>query len=358
MNNPSPKYLVVTQWLREKIESGEIGPGQRLPSEHALSHQFGISRQTVRHGIGILENEAILERRQGSGTYVRQAKAQGDARAHSIAVISTYIDDYIFPATIRGIERVLSQNGYAMQLVITHNRVENEARALAALAQQRVAGVMAEPAQSGLPNPNLPLYQKLQAAGVPVLFFNARYPHTPFPCVALDDERVGRLATEYLLAQGHRRIAGFFKSDDTQGHLRYMGYCKALMARDLLDSHNLFWYDTGDIPALFQKMQPIAERVSGCTAAVCYNDIVAEKLMAHLHRQGLSLPRDMSIVSVDNSALAERSEPPLTSINHPKEALGRTAAENMMRLLQDSTFDANLAFAPQLVVRASVATLP
>lgn len=65
-----PRYMEIVDWVKERLERKELGPGERLNSENELSELFGLSRQTVRHAIGVLEEEGIVVRRQGSGTYV------------------------------------------------------------------------------------------------------------------------------------------------------------------------------------------------------------------------------------------------------------------------------------------------
>ena len=63
------KYMTVVQWVQKKMEDGSIGTGDKLPSENEMSRQFHLSRQTVRHAIDVLEQQRLVTRIQGSGTY-------------------------------------------------------------------------------------------------------------------------------------------------------------------------------------------------------------------------------------------------------------------------------------------------
>ena len=56
----TPKYQELTEQLRLQIVSGEIAPGQKLPSENTLSAQYQVSRQTVRKALAILQNEGYI----------------------------------------------------------------------------------------------------------------------------------------------------------------------------------------------------------------------------------------------------------------------------------------------------------
>ena len=112
MGTQELKYKAVYNWVLDNINSGALKVGEKLPSENELSERFGLSRQTVRHAVDILEQQKLVLRVRGSGTYVGgNGKAERQERYMNIAVISTYVDSYIFPPVVRGIERVLSKKG-------------------------------------------------------------------------------------------------------------------------------------------------------------------------------------------------------------------------------------------------------
>jgi DNA-binding GntR family transcriptional regulator len=58
--------------LREQILSGELSPGDRLPTQEALSEQFEVSRIVARQALEMLEREGLVDRGRGAGTYVRK----------------------------------------------------------------------------------------------------------------------------------------------------------------------------------------------------------------------------------------------------------------------------------------------
>ena len=202
-----PRYMEIVDWVKERLERKELGPGERLNSENELSELFGLSRQTVRHAIGVLEEEGIVVRRQGSGTYVcddRMATLENKTR---IAVVTTYVDSYIFPRTIQGIENYLFERGYSVQIAFTNNMLERERTILEdILARDDVAGIIMEATKSGLPNPNLSLIERLVERKVPIVFINSYYPQLKLPHVTLNDRLAAEMAVKYLFDAGHRRI--------------------------------------------------------------------------------------------------------------------------------------------------------
>ena len=70
MGTQELKYKEVYNWVLDNINSGALKVGEKLPSENELSERFGLSRQTVRHAVDILEQQKLVLRVRGSGTYV------------------------------------------------------------------------------------------------------------------------------------------------------------------------------------------------------------------------------------------------------------------------------------------------
>ena len=73
-----PLYHQLRELLGEKIESGEWASGHRLPGEYDLAVEFGVSRATVRQAMQLLENQGLVERIQGRGTFVGRPKVAND----------------------------------------------------------------------------------------------------------------------------------------------------------------------------------------------------------------------------------------------------------------------------------------
>ena len=198
------KYRFLVDTIKEKIKNGEYEPGERMESENTLSEQFGYSRQTVRQALSVLEQEGLIERRRGSGTYI-SSESRRTPRGNSIAIVTTYISDYIFPTIIRGIEETLTNAGYDLTLNVTNNHVEEEARILQSLISRRVDGVIVEGTKTAFPNPNVELYRRLEKMGVPVVFFNSYYRDLPDSVYVVTDVSAACLNLTTCRATGATR---------------------------------------------------------------------------------------------------------------------------------------------------------
>ncbi|MEV0120628.1 GntR family transcriptional regulator [Streptomyces sp. NPDC050703] len=70
-NDRRPKYRRIADALREAVQSGEYGPGDRLPGENDLMAAYGVARMTARHALSVLRDEGVVEARKGAGVFVR-----------------------------------------------------------------------------------------------------------------------------------------------------------------------------------------------------------------------------------------------------------------------------------------------
>lgn len=352
------KYKLLAETLRQKILENIYQPGSKLPSESELQKQFALSRQTVRNALELLEKQGFVRSRQGSGTYVADREAEEQNKSKRIAVVTTYVDNYIFPRIIQGIEGVLSQEGFQVQIAFTGNHIWKEEAVLKDLLEQDLRGIIIETTKSALPNPNLPLYRRLQEKGIPILFINSRYPQLDCPVVCLQDQEAGRLAAECLLAKGHKKIGGFFKLDDGQGVRRYQGFVEALRDGGIrIEEQNILWFDTEDALDFGIMEEQIVKRLGTCTGIMCYNDSTASHVMEIWKQHGISVPENVSVVSVDDTDLAELGDVGLTSVHHPKEKLGEKAARQLVSMIRSRIPGISYEFEPYLVERNSVKNL-
>lgn len=358
MAESETKYQKLKAWIKENIDNGTFKPGDKLTSEPELVTMFGISRQTVRHATGDLVKQGLLIRKKGSGTYITETAFTPVVfreKTMNIAVISTFYESYIFPSILKGIEEVLSENGYTMQVSFTNNQIAREAQILKNLLEKdNIDAVIIEPAKSALPNPNLHYYEEIIRRGIQVICFNAEYPGLKVPCVRIDDQAIAKKATDLLISLGHKDIAGIFKSDDGQGKLRYAGYMEALLEHDcILNQNHILWLDTPMASDMSAYADYIFTRISDCQAVVCYNDQIAYQLIDLALKRGIKIPEELSVVGIDDAYLASISRVPITSFPHPKEELGKTVAANLIQLINDPSFDGNTLFDCDPIFRAS-----
>ena len=360
MQETQTKYQVLIHYIQNQIAEGKLSPGDKLPSENELVEQFQISRQTVRKALSVLEEEGAVRRIKGSGTYLNYARRENLEGRNHIALITTYVDSYIFPKTIQGIENALFESGYSLQIFFTNNTLEREKSILQdILNRDDVAGIIVEGTKSGLPNPNIPLYRQLMERKVPFLFINTFYPELDVPHVSLNDVAAARKAVNYLIEKGHHDIGAILKLDDGQGRQRYLGYLLAMeeAGYPVTDSR-MVWIDTDESKQLAYCTDKILNRVEACSALFCYNDQIAFQLIRMLAARGIRVPEDVSVISMDDSDLALHSEVSITSLPHPKEKLGAKAVEVLLQMIAGRKKGESYEFDTRVIERESVSRVP
>lgn len=352
------KHELLSKWIEDNIANNTFSPGIKIPSENELATKFAISRQTVRQSIGNLVSKGILIREQGSGTYVNN-KITPTIRVETkrIGVITTYLDDYIFPTIIHGIEEVLTSNGYTLSLGITHNKTSDEENCLLKMMESGVDGLIIEGTKTALPNTNMALYNRLIENHIPMVFINGYYNDYKGSYVVMDDVKAGETLTNILIEKGHRRIGGIFKSDDIQGSKRYEGMQKSLKNHNVnRDDSLILWYTTEDFKYLFDGSMDkmILERFKDITAIVCYNDLVAGEVIQLLKRNNLTIPDHISLVSFDNSFLAKQIVYNLTSAVYPFKKIGKKSAQLLLQTIQNPQYMEQISMVPSIKLRGSI----
>lgn len=358
------KYRKVKQEILSWIHSSKLLPESQLPSENEISEQYQVSRQTVRQAIGELVQEGWLYRIQGKGTFVAQPGLKVPNHTQTIGVITTYISDYIFPLIVQGMESELRNHGYQLLLSSTDNDRDKERECLEMMLDQSLSGIIVEPTKSGERNPNLSYFLTMENRKIPYLMVNARYEEMDSPCLRVDDERGGFLAAEHLISLGHRQLAGFFKTDDMQGIRRMKGFISAHHKYNIpLSPSSVFTYTTEEkndkpIEHASKLLQlKLEERPTGW---VTYNDQLAVHLLDTVRANGLSVPRDLSIIGFDDSFLATATEVKLTTVSHPKKELGIKAAQWMIAMIEGKSEwleGREQVIQPELIIRDSTAKL-
>ena len=348
----SLKYNQIEEELKALILEEKIKPGEKMPSENVLSKQYGVSRQTVRKAISDLVNEGFVYAVQGSGTYCSDAsRFKKDSK--DIAVVMTYLSDYIFPKVISGIDSVLSENGYSIVLKNTNNSRTREIKCLEELIEKNFDGIIVEPSKSNVFCKHKYLYDKLDKYGIPYIFIQGAYSvMEDKPHVIMDDEKGAYLLTGYLISQGHKNIIGVFKSDDTQGQNRHKGYAKALAKAGLTyDPENVIWFYTEDRAVHpYTNLQKMIKSGKKVDAIVAYNDQIAFHLIKAIRELGLKVPQDISITGYDNSQPAANTDITLTTIVHPQQELGKIAAQMLLKMIRGEEVEKRIVVEPELVI--------
>ena len=334
MKEPKKQIEVINK-IRADINQGKYADGVRMPTEAEYSALLNVSRQTVRKALNALEAEAVITRIQGSGSYVNKQSFRRQ-KTGQIAVICTYISEYIFPSILRGIETVTKDNDYQLLISSTNNSIASERMILSKLLDNPVDGIIAEGTKTALPNPNRGIYHALATQGIPIVFINSVYPDIAednIIHIVTDDYSGGYIATEKMISEGHSNICGIFRRDDTKGIGRYSGYMDAIVHMGApVHDNNVIWFSTETKDLLLRN---IGDYIMGIdkssTGVICYDDQIAATLVQYFENS--TEYNISSMASFDKCIPISSKKIRFTSYPHPKEEMGMAAAVKLFRMI-------------------------
>lgn len=334
----SAKYIYLAKSLREQIIQNTGYGIYKLPSENGLCRQYGVSRQTVRQALHLLEEEGLIEKRQGSGSFAT-GRSVG---TNVIAVVVAEEEEYIYPSLIFDIKSALRPRGYSIQVYSHHGQIALERKILEQLLYSPIRGLLMDGCKTALPNPNLDLYERLKEQSVSILFLHGSYPsYSGSICIRSDDYYGGYLLGRHFLQKNHKKIAAIFKLDDAQGLERYRGLSTALRDFSIeFPDEKILWYTQTELAALERKSDTtflasfLHKQLKNCSAVICHNDEIAYWLIKELQYADLQVPADISVASFDNSYLSEICPVRLTTLSHKSHEMGTTAVQCLLQMIQ------------------------
>jgi len=260
---------------------------------------------------------------------------------------------------IDGVIRVMREQGFHMLYHSTQESREEEVRALAAFRSYHYAGMIIFPVEENEHHDHI---REVIEARKPLVTIGA-VPGIETHRIDVDHRRGSKMATDYLIARGHRRIAclaGPPKSPPTKE--RVLGYVEGMLDHHL-DFHESMVVRAGSssedgyAAARAIMMNPAESRP---TAVLCFNDLVAIGAYRAAHELRLRIPQDISIVGFDDIDIAAVLGPPLTTVATRSREMGSMAAEMLLAQVFGDTKQGdcqNKVLEPALIERASVGSL-
>ncbi len=312
-----------------------------------VAHRVGVSEATVsrvlngKPGVADSTRSEVLTALDVLG-YERPTKLRG-VRARLVGLVMPELQNPIFPALAEVVGGALVQLGFTPVLCTRTAGGLTEAEYVAMLLDQQVSGVIFCGGLSADENAALLLRR------VPVVLLNAAVDHASgFPQVSTDDATAVQQAWAHLAALGHTRIGLLVGPADHAPSRRKVEAFRRLNPDGPI-GHALFSFEGGQ--ATTTDLLP-----TGITALICGSDVLALGAIRAARRTGLHVPHDLSIVGYDDSAFMNYTDPPLTTLRQPIDAMSRAAVTLLTnQITGDNPTPKELLHEPELVVRNSTA---
>jgi len=275
------------------------------------------------------------------------ARSLAGGRTMSVGVLTQFIDSPYYGEALRGIEDELHQAHYAPLFVSGHWNEDEEASRLALLQERKVDGLIVLTGRLS----DKALLQVAQT--LPVVVTGRRLSAERLFSLDYDNEEGARLAVQHLHAMGHRQIA-FISGplDHPDAEQRLDGFKREMQKNTPGFDPKLVVMGDFQESGGFRAMNTLLQSGRMFSAVIAANDQMAYGARLALHRAGLRVPEDVSIVGFDDLPHSAFTLPPLTSVRQSVYEVGQTAARALLDLMAKRTPPSKVIPA-ELVVRES-----
>ncbi len=284
----------------------------------------------------------------------RWARSLVTRRSSIIGVVIPEIAHSFFSEMTCGVEEIVDGAGYDILLCHSRGNPEKEKEEINMLVGSMVAGLIVASVQpEKSPGPLV----ELDKREIPFVLVDRYFPRYDFCSVRVDDKAVGRLATKCLIELGHERIGHIQGPPISPASFRCRGYLETLKAAGI--APNKEWVVPGnfDFDSGGTAMKRLLDLRPRPTAVFAANDPMAVGAIFACREAGLRVPQDISIVGAGNIEGENDPSPFVTTLDWPREGLGRLAATLLMSAIENPTRKGRevRVLEPRLLLRQSSA---
>jgi LacI family transcriptional regulator len=282
----------------------------------------------------------------------RSARSLSGARTFTVGVRVPLIDEY-FSGILGGAADALHEQDIQFVLALTLHLRDRAAAVL-----ERFTNGATDGALLILPEQSSNELDALVRSGYPFVIVDPLESlHEGVPTVSSTNALGGRVATEHLLALGHRRIGVITGVPDWLASVeRLSGYRAAHAAAGVLPDPSLVAESDWSFAGGEAAAAALLERPDPPTSIFAFNDIMAVGVMRAAHAHGLRVPHDLSVVGFDDQEHAKMATPTLTTVRQPLAEMGRMAVSLLIRQLENRQLEGlRIELQTRLVARNSTA---
>ena len=335
-----------------------------------IAQESGVSVATVSRFLNgkvpvSADKKARIEAVVRKYDFTPNALARGliSKRTMTLGVILPDITNPYFATIFQEVQRCAAEEGYSVYLCNTRfhhgDSPIDETGYFRMMMDKKVDGILIIGGQLDMVEPN-PAYKEALnklAASIPVVAAGRAIPGVD--CIFLDSENGSGVVTayNYLASLGHKHIAfAGGQPGVTITETRLEAYKKAAASSGSAVQEDLISLSDYYLPDGYQAAEALLTRETPFTAVIAMNDNVTLGAIRAFADHGLSVPRDVALISCDRFYFADYTMPRLTSIHHHSRRWGQMVVRTLIQSIQGSTENARITFPPELIIGESCGT--
>jgi DNA-binding LacI/PurR family transcriptional regulator len=333
------KFEKIYHTIKSQINSQQLKEGDKIPFESELMELYGVSRPTVSKALKMLQDEGLLVRQPGLGSFVTKQDEQSQRTLIFGIAFPEYSMGEIFEPITSNLRLFGKSGHYNLLWGLNKNPHEqftdHEMTSLVdEYIAQKVDGVFFAPWETSAAtyDINKQALKRLKDNNIPVVLIDRDFTRFPerseYPLVCLDNFKAGYILAKHFLDQSEKRIDFMWLPYDAFAiDNRFRGCRMAMLDYGVVPEKS--WFHSGD-----PEDATFVNRMlkSGARNIICGNDEVAAVLMHTLRKLGVEIPKTVRIAGFDDVKYSRLISVPLTTISQPVREIAKKAVEVMFAL--------------------------
>src|SRR6218665_602390 len=283
------------------------------------------------------------------------AKSLRLKRSSTIGLVVPDISNPWFTTIALEVEKKCRKNGYNILLCNSGEDVKTEKRSIALLQNWMADGIIVAP--TGIEYKHLVSVKK---KGIPLVLIDRFFENIELPFVSTNDYNGALEANEYLIKNGHKRIACIQGIVNTSANIqRVNGYKRALMNHEIDVLQELIVGSDFSFQNGYHHTKQLVKKLAKnkITAVFSTGNQISLGVLKALKEENIKIPSDLSLVSFDDHNYLELLYTPLTTVSHMNESVGQKALDILFEIMADNNakeYSDGYLLPTQLVIRESV----
>lgn len=313
----------------------------------SIAKELNISVSTVSRVVNSKDNvneetrKRVLELLEKYNYIPNQiARSLKNKTSNTVGIIIPDITESFFTQVIKGVEQILTKNGYSLIFSDSDESPVKEKSYMEFMFQKRVDALVLATVSKDTEPVNMYIQNN-----IPVIFID-NLPNLveSFDAVVINNAKASTLAVQHLIYKGHKRIAIITgRQDETTGYERLNGYTRTLSVNSIEIDQSLIKYGNYKDDSGYACMKELLDNKKNSDFTAVY--VTSEKMtfgaIAAIREAKLSIPDDISVVAFDFHDRSGLIVPGITSIIQPEREIGSLVADLIIKRIQEKQEKAN-----------------
>ena len=287
----------------------------------------------------------------------RVASSLRSAETKTIGLVIGDITNPFYGQIAKGAENFLEKYEYSLLVVNTDYSIEKERIQIKKLLEKQVDAILIASKEES-PWDNL---LQLSKGDIPMALIDTPVSKVPVDQILIDSFETSYKATYELIANGHRKIAIILGKPQYEGtQAKLDGYKRALNDYKINIDNNLIFYGEYSIQDGIKIGNNLIDLDLNPTAIFCTNNLMTQGILHSLKKKEIHIPKDVSLIGIDDMDWYNLLEYPLTTISQPAFDMGGIAAERVLSRIRNKEVNTNpkkIILPTKLIIRNSIKKL-